>query len=85
MKIDASTKKTKSDVGCFICGRPYYARGCPKMEKLNAILANDNEHEETVVITQFLTLYFSKCFLNKKNKKIFLMYLCPFQSLFKRI
>jgi hypothetical protein len=51
MKIDASTKKTKSDVGCFICGRPYYARGCLKMEKLNAILANDNEHEKTVVIT----------------------------------
>jgi len=57
-QTDASTKETKPDVGCFICGRPHYAGECPKMEKLNALLANDNEHEETVVIFQFLTLYF---------------------------
>jgi len=44
----ASTKEVKPTARCFICGGPHYARECPKREKLNAILVNESELEETV-------------------------------------
>ena len=47
-QTEASTKEAKPNAGCFICGGPHYARECPKREKLNAILVNESEPEETV-------------------------------------
>ena len=47
-KSYVSTKETKLNAKCFICGGLYYARECPKREKLNAILVKYNEHEETI-------------------------------------
>ena len=47
-QIEASMKKAKPNVGCFICGGPHYAKEYPKREKLNAILIDESETEETV-------------------------------------
>ena len=47
--VQQSRDSNKPNAGCFICGGPYYARECPKKEKLNAILVNDSEKDESIM------------------------------------
>ncbi|KAK9166643.1 hypothetical protein Scep_001834 [Stephania cephalantha] len=42
-KVDASAKASKGKRGCFICDGPHLAKDCPKREKLNAIVADEQE------------------------------------------
>jgi len=47
--VQQSRDSNKPNAGCFICGGPYYTRECLKKEKLNAILGNDSEKDETIM------------------------------------
>lgn len=38
-----SSKGSNKFFGCFICEGPHRARGCPKREKLNIIVADKND------------------------------------------
>jgi hypothetical protein len=42
----ADKQPTKTNLGCFICNGPHRARECPKKEKLNALVAEDNNEGE---------------------------------------
>ncbi|KAK9151489.1 hypothetical protein Syun_009798 [Stephania yunnanensis] len=42
-KDDASAKASKGKRGCFICDGPHVAKDCPKREKLNAIVVDEQE------------------------------------------
>ena len=37
-----SKEQPKLNAGCFICNGPYRARNCPKHEKLNAMVVEDD-------------------------------------------
>jgi hypothetical protein len=45
--VQQSRDSNKPNASCFICGGPHYARECPKKERLNAILVDDSEQEDT--------------------------------------
>jgi hypothetical protein len=48
-QLDTSRKKSKSNACYFICGGPHHIRKCLKMKKLNVMLVNDSEGEETIM------------------------------------
>jgi hypothetical protein len=47
--MDLDLLLTKEKPRCFIYGGPHYARECTKREKLNVIMVNESEPEETVM------------------------------------
>jgi hypothetical protein len=48
-QLHTSRKKSKSNACYFICGGPHHIRKCLKMKKLNVMLVNDSEGEETIM------------------------------------
>jgi hypothetical protein len=46
--VQQSRDFSKPNTSCFICGGPHYTREWPKKERLNAILVDDSEQEDTV-------------------------------------
>ena len=47
----SNTRQTTNVVGCFICNGPYRAKDCPKKERLNALVAEEESEGSELEVT----------------------------------